>query len=122
MRRRVFLHALGLSAVTIVPGSGIALARPVPPADPEPDRRPISADNPRIWPAVSRTQPLPMGSVDAFLAPARAAEMGVEWQRIMFDWSAIQRHGPDDWNFGWTNEDTARRERDAGRPMIGQLI
>jgi len=105
-----------------VPALGIALARPVPPPDPEPDHRPISVDNPRIWPAIGRDQPLPMGAVDAFLAADRAAEMGVQWQRIMFDWSAIQRHGPDEWSFGWTNADAARAERDAGRPMIGQFI
>jgi hypothetical protein len=86
------------------------------------DARPISQDNPRIWPAVSRDAPLPMGAVDAFRAPARAAEMGVQWQRILFDWSAIQRHGPNDWTFGWSDLDMARREREAGRPMIGQFM
>jgi hypothetical protein len=94
----------------------------MPPPDPEPDRRPISVDNPRVWPAVSRNVPLAMGAVEAFRTPERAAEMGVQWQRILFDWSVIQRHGPDDWSFGWSNVDTARRERDAGRPMIGQFI
>src|SRR5262249_8069458 len=86
------------------------------------DRRPLSENNPRIWPAISRDGPLPMGAVDAFRAPSRAAEMGVQGQRIMFDWSAIQRHGPDEWSFGWSGEDTARRERDAGRPVVGQFI
>jgi hypothetical protein len=63
-----------------------------------------------------------MGAVDAFRAPERAAEMGVQWQRILFDWSAIQRSGPAEWSFGWSGEDMARREREAGRPMIGQFI
>jgi hypothetical protein len=71
---------------------------------------------------VARDGPLPMGAVDAFRAPSRAAEMGVQWQRIMFDWSAIQRHGPEEWSFGWSGEDTARREREAGRPIVGQFI
>ncbi|HEV7662543.1 MAG TPA: hypothetical protein VGQ62_03335, partial [Chloroflexota bacterium] len=120
MLRRVFLHALGLTAATTLPGT--AMARPMPPPEPEPDKRPISSDNPRIWPAVSRETALPMGAVDAFRAPQRASEMGVQWGRIMFDWSAIQRHGPDEWSFGWSDVDTARAERDAGRPMIGQFI
>jgi hypothetical protein len=120
MLRRMFLQALGMSAATAVPG--VAMARPTLPADAVPDRRPISVDNPRIWPAVTRDAPLPMGAVDAFRAPDRATEMGVQFGRILFDWSAIQRHGPDDWSFGWSSEDMARRERDAGRPIIGQFI
>jgi hypothetical protein len=88
----------------------------------EPDRRPISVDNPRIWPAVAREAPLLMGAVEAFRTPARAAEMGVQFQRILFDWSVIQRQGPDHWSFGWSDLDMARAERDAGRPMIGQFI
>jgi hypothetical protein len=126
MLRRAFLHALGLSAsvdmLAMSGAPGVAMARPMPPPEPEPDLRPISVENPRVWPAVTRELPLAMGAVEAFRAPERAAEMGVQWQRILFDWSVIQRHGPDDWSFGWGNEDTARRERDAGRPMIGQLI
>src|SRR5262249_41284988 len=120
MRRRAFLHALGVTAASAMPA--VAFARPVPPPDPTPDRRPISSDNPRIWPAVSREQTLLLGAVDAFRAPERATEIGVQWQRIMFDWSAIQRSGPNEWTLGWSSEETARRELAAGRPMIGQFI
>jgi hypothetical protein len=63
-----------------------------------------------------------MGAVDAFRAPARAAEMGVQWQRMMFDWSALQPHSPDEW--GWFSNvmSTARGEKEAGRPVIGALM
>src|SRR5579859_6147617 len=91
MFRRAFVRALSLSAAATLPVARSALARPLPQPDAL-DRRPISPDNPRIWPAVSRDRPLPMGAVDAFRAPARAAEMGVQWQRMMFDWSALQPH------------------------------
>src|SRR5947207_1512107 len=111
-----------MAAATSLPPARLALARPMPPLEPDPDRRPISLDNPRVWPAAARDQPLPMGAVDAFRAADRAAEMGVQWQRIMYDWSAIQRQGPDDWSFGWSSQDAARRERDAGRAVIGQFI
>jgi hypothetical protein len=120
MLRRAFLQAVGLSVATGLPSA--VEARPVPPPEPEPDKRPISLENPRVWPAVTRDAPLPMGAVDAFRAPDRASEMGVQWGRILFDWSVIQRHGPDDWAFGWSSPETARFERDAGRPMIGQFI
>ena len=121
MFRRVFLRSVGVSTAAAIAGPTVVAARPVLP-DAEPDRRPISPDNPRIWPAVARTSDLPLGAVDAFRAPDRAAEMGVQWGRIMFDWSAIQRHGPDEWTLGWSSEETARIERDAGRPLIGQFI
>src|SRR4051812_27785869 len=102
MQRRAFLHGVGASAAVVLPG--VAHARPLPPPDPEPDRRPLSADNPRIWPAISRASPLLLGAVDAFRSPDRAAEMGVQFGRIMFDWSAIQRKGPEEWSFGWSGE------------------
>ena len=63
-----------------------------------------------------------MGAVDAFRAPSRAAEMGVQWQRMMFDWSALQPHGPDDWSWLPGVMATARTEKDAGRPTIGALM
>src|SRR5919197_1962558 len=112
MLRRSLLHALGTgAALTALARPSHTYARPMPPPEPEPDRRPISVDNPRIWPAVAREADLPLGAVDAFRAPERASEMGVQWGRIMFDWSAIQRRGPDEWSFGWSAEETARRER-----------
>lgn len=122
MLRRALLQSVptSVAAALAFPSSG--MARPMPPPEPEPDRRPISFDNPRIWPAVSRGFDLPLGAVDAFGAPDRAAEMGVQWGRIMFDWSAIQRHGPDEWSLGTSSEATARQERAAGRPVIGQFI
>jgi hypothetical protein len=121
MRRRSFLRAVGVAAT-----AGLAVqtvdARPVPQPDPPTDQRPLSATNPRIWPAVARSQPLPLGAVDAFKAPARAQEMGVQWQRIMFDWSALQPHSSNDWDFAPSMLELARTERSAGRPMIGALM
>jgi hypothetical protein len=116
MRRRDLLCSIGSVLVAAAASPPLVLGQA------EPDPRPLSADNPRIWPPTTRLAPLPMGAVDAFLAPERAAEMGVQWSRIMFDWSAVQRGGPDEWSFGWSGEDMARRERDAGRPIIGQFI
>src|SRR3954462_13358563 len=116
MRRRDLLRTIAGVVVAAAAGPRLVVA------EGEPDRRPLSADNPRIWPPTTRLGPLPMGAVDAFRAPERAAEMGVQWQRIMFDWSAIQRRWPEEWSLGWSNEEMARRERDAGRPMIGQFI
>jgi hypothetical protein len=125
MRRRDLIRGFGSAGLLtfVAPVAGVR-ARPIFGDEdrPLPPRLPISEDNPRVWPASVRNGPLPLGAVDAFRVPDRATEMGVQWQRIMFDWSAIQRSGPDEWSFGWSGEDTARRERQAGRPVIGQFI
>lgn len=120
MLRRVLLQAVGSTAAAAIPTS--ALARPAPVRDPAIDRQPIGLDHPRIWPAVTRSAPLLLGAVDAFAAPERATEAGVQWGRVLFDWSAVQRHGPDEWSLGAASLETARAERDAGRPLIGQFI
>ena len=98
------------------------LARPLEPRDAPLDRGPISADNPRVWPPVTRDQPLLMGAVDAYQTPDRAAETGVQWQRIMFDWSGLQPRAADDWTFVTSLQDLAFRERSAGRPVVGVLM
>lgn len=120
MLRRVLLQAFGSTAAAAIPT--LALARPAPLRDPAIDPRPITLEHPRIWPAVTRTAPLLLGAVDAFAAPERATEAGVQWGRVLFDWSAIQRHGPDEWSLGSASVETARAERDSGRPLIGQFI
>jgi hypothetical protein len=40
----------------------------------------------------------------------------------MFDCSALQARGPDDWSFLDDRLSPARAERDGGRPMIGAFI
>jgi hypothetical protein len=122
MFRRAFMRALSMSAAATLPVTQRALARPLPQRDPPRNTRAVSLENPRIWPAATRPQPLAMGAVEAFAGPARAEEMRVQWQRIMFDWRALQARGPHGWSFldDWLSP--ARAERDAGRPMIGAFI
>lgn len=99
------------------PSENTAAAEPsIPPTSPS------FGPEARVWPAVARSSPLRMGAVEAFRVPRRAEEMGVQWQRVLFDWSVIQRDGPQQWQLGWVDEAMARRERDAGRPVIGQFI
>src|SRR5438045_1688565 len=118
MFRRAFVRALSMSAAAALPVTQPGGARPMPQPDPPRNTRPISLDNPRIRPATPRSQPLAMRvamrAVEAFAAPGRADEMGVHWQRIMFDCSALQARGADDWSFvdDWLSR--ARAERVAG--------
>lgn len=117
--QRLCLGVLLLSLLAAAtPPRGVAAAAASLPASTDP----ISADNPRIWPAVTRSSQLPMGAVDAFVLPDAAANMGVQWQRILFDWSAVQPARSDQWLVGSATLELAQRERDAGRPIVGQLI
>ena len=38
------------------------------------------------------------GAVEAFRAPADAAELGLGWERAIFFWNQLQPSGPDEWN------------------------
>lgn len=38
------------------------------------------------------------GAVEAFWLPDAACEIGLGWERIIFDWAQHQPEGPDDWN------------------------
>jgi hypothetical protein len=74
------------------------------------------------WPAAARNGPFLLGAVEAFRVPDRADEIGVRWQRVLFDWSVIQPTGPDEWELGWVDEEMLDAERAAGRPVVGLLI
>lgn len=39
----------------------------------------------------------PFGIVEGFWFPELSCELGVGWERIIFDWSQHQPNGPDDW-------------------------
>jgi hypothetical protein len=64
------------------------------------------------------------GAVEAFWDSAAAAEAGVGWERILFDWSQLQPNGADDWASGYVQERqtwTAWANA-AGREVVGLLI
>jgi hypothetical protein len=60
--------------------------------------------------AHAQVTPLPgprFGLVNAYVAPDAAAELGIGWEQITFDWRAFQPHSPDDFitdsiRRGWT--------------------
>ncbi len=112
LRREVIRGVGGLGGLAGIGGLALLAtapatvqARPVPPTEPEPAARaPISIDNPRVWPAVTRHGPLPMGAVDAFRAPARAkcaraqlVDEGVA-NRVYLEQPALERRVMVLWN------------------------
>ncbi len=61
------------------------------------------------------------GAVEAFRAPADAAELGLGWERIIFLWSELQPNGPEEWNIfhvedGWLADAAAH-----SRQVVGLL-
>ncbi len=62
------------------------------------------------------------GAVDAAFSPERATQAGIQWERLLFDWSRIQRHSPDQWDLASVAPDLVRREQAAGRQTVGLLM
>ena len=61
------------------------------------------------------------GVVEAFWDASTAAEAGVAWERILFMWSELQPHGPDDWNTLHVPDEWLQAARAQGREVVGLL-
>ncbi len=72
--------------------------------------------------AIAQSPPDPrFGAVEAFRDPVSAAEAGVGWDRILFYWSELQPHGPDEWNGYHVPDDWLNQAASAGREVIAVL-
>lgn len=63
-----------------------------------------------------------LGAVDPHQAPERASEIGVRWGRIVFDWSGIQRAGPESWDPAFLPDAFLDQELAAGRSLVGLVM
>ena len=77
--------------------------------------------------SVSNTaQPLPnerfFGAVQSIYNPQRAAEAGVQWERLIFPWSLIQKDGPNSWADGYFNDQQIAQEAARGIQLVGLAI
>jgi hypothetical protein len=61
------------------------------------------------------------GVVEAFYRPDDARDLGVGWERIIFEWAQFQPDGPDDFYTGAVPEEWLISARDAGREVVGLL-
>lgn len=120
----IFLAVLALSTATLPDGARAATPRTNPGLAVD-DAAPISATNPRAWPAAALPGSLSLGAVDAWMAPERAVEAKVQWSRVVFSWADLQPGGPDDWSGPWleANGTDARLDVElrAGRRVVGVL-
>jgi hypothetical protein len=61
------------------------------------------------------------GAVEAFYRPDDALELGIGWDRIIFDWAQFQPTGPDDYNTDAVPEEWLVAAQRAGREVVGLL-
>lgn len=61
------------------------------------------------------------GVVEAFWSPEQAADLGADWERILFYWSELQPTGPDDWNTLHVMEEWLGYGAEADREIIGLI-
>ncbi len=82
-----------------------------------------------LWPsnispslAASTTAPInPFGAVEAYYRPAEAAELGLGWERIVFEWNALQPNGPTDWDTSHVPDAWLQNALDAHREVVGLI-
>ncbi|MBV9578034.1 MAG: hypothetical protein JO057_05530 [Chloroflexi bacterium] len=69
-------------------------------------------------PTAASNEPF-FGAVQAMYNPDRAAQAGVQWERIIFPWSLIQKQGPNVWNDGYFSDAQISQELSRGRQIVG---
>ena len=62
------------------------------------------------------------GAVQAIYNPDRAAQAGVQWERLIFPWSLIQKDGPDSWGDGYFSDRQISDEVGRGIQVVGLAI
>jgi hypothetical protein len=62
------------------------------------------------------------GAVQAIYNPQRADEAGVQWERLIFPWSLIQKDGPDSWQKGYFSDAQIEDELATGREVVGVAL
>src|ERR1051326_8275195 len=59
------------------------------------------------------------GAVQAIYNPDRASQAGVQWERLIFPWSLIQKDGPTTWSDGYFSDRQIAQESSRGIQLIG---
>jgi len=62
------------------------------------------------------------GAIQAIYNPDRAAQAGVQWERLIFPWSLIQKEGPDSWGDGYFSDRQISDEVGRGIQVVGLAI
>lgn len=59
------------------------------------------------------------GAVQSIYNPDRAAQAGVQWERLIFPWSLIQKSGPTAWANGYFTDQQIAQEAARGIQIVG---
>ena len=59
------------------------------------------------------------GAVQAIYNPDRASQLNVQWERLIFPWSLIQKDGPDSWSDGYFSDQQITQEAARGIQIVG---
>jgi hypothetical protein len=62
------------------------------------------------------------GAVQAIYNPDRAAQAGVQWERLIFPWSLIQKDGPNSWHDGYFSDQQLAQEISRGIEVVGLAV
>ncbi len=83
---------------------------------------PAHADPVQTDPAASGQSERFFGAVQSIFNPGRAAEAGVQWERLIFPWSLIQKNGPESWDKGYFTDEQIAQETARGLDVVGVAL
>ncbi|HEV7662632.1 MAG TPA: hypothetical protein VGQ62_03785 [Chloroflexota bacterium] len=70
-------------------------------------------------PGAADTRERFFGAVQSIYNPDRAAQAGVQWERLIFPWSLIQKDGPTSWAEGYFTDQQITQEASRGIQIVG---
>lgn len=75
-----------------------------------------------VHPADSASaEPSRFSVVEAYYRPKDAAELGVGWDRIIFEWRYLQPNSPADWDTSHIPDEWLQTAKDAQREVVGLI-
>jgi hypothetical protein len=63
----------------------------------------------------------PFGAVEAYYRPSEASDLGVSWDRIIFEWRLFQPNSATDWDTSHVPDNDLQDAADAHREVIGLI-
>jgi hypothetical protein len=128
--RRLLGSVFFLVVLVVAPASGTAAqAQGTPPRNPPAQTTPAQTTPAQTTPAQT-TPALTIasrlaeserffGAVQAIYNPDRAQQAGVQWERLIFPWSLIQKEGPNAWDAGYFTDQEVAHELASGIQVVG---
>src|SRR5215469_10655499 len=107
------MRARTSAAFRLVAALGLLLAANIQPAVADGNASPFAATD---------TSERFFGAVQSIYNPDRAAQAGVQWERLIFPWSLIQKTGPNSWRDGYFSDQQIAQEISRGIEVVGLAV